>query len=36
VVVGGIMTIVVVLITSWRANKLRQLDLTPEKATAKA
>jgi MFS family permease len=31
VVFGGLMTIVVVAITTWRADKLRVLDLTPEK-----
>jgi MFS family permease len=30
VVFGGIMTILVVAITAWRADKLRKLDLTPE------
>lgn len=29
VAVGGLMTLLVVAITSWRANQLRQLDLTP-------
>jgi MFS family permease len=32
VVFGGMMTMVVVAVTAWRANKLRELDLTPEKA----
>jgi MFS family permease len=32
VVFGGIMTILVVAITAWRADKLRKLDLTPEPA----
>lgn len=31
VVFGGLMTIVVVVFTSFKANKLRSLDLTPEK-----
>jgi MFS family permease len=34
VVFGGLMTIVVVAVTSWRADKLRVLDLTPEKKAA--
>ena len=35
VVFGGMMTMLVVAVTSWRADKLRQLDLTPqEPATA--
>ncbi|WP_324672361.1 MFS transporter [Hymenobacter sp. GOD-10R] len=36
VVFGGMMTIAVVGITAWRADKLRRLDMTPEKATAGA
>ncbi|MBO0359864.1 MFS transporter [Hymenobacter sp. BT186] len=32
VVFGGTMTILVVAITAWRADKLRKLDLTPEPA----
>ncbi|UOQ73824.1 MFS transporter [Hymenobacter cellulosilyticus] len=31
VVFGGIMTIIVVLFTTWRADKLRTLDMTPKK-----
>ncbi|GAB3300973.1 MFS transporter [Hymenobacter tenuis] len=34
VVFGGAMTLVVVGVTSWRANKLRHLDLTPKPQTA--
>jgi MFS family permease len=34
VVFGGVMTLLVVAVTAWRADKLRQLDLTPETVKA--
>jgi MFS family permease len=34
VVFGGLMTLLVVAITSWKADKLRRLDLTPENTKA--
>ena len=36
VVFGGVMTLLVVAVTSWRADKLRRLDLTPRESPAAA